>query len=139
MWGNDPLSVFHGCDDLAAQSIAPVGGGHGVVLESGSPAKDFGQGFYTTTNVHQAEQWANRRLHTARRRGAKRAAVLRFTIEREALAKLDHMAFVRGDVAPNSDYWQLVSHCRSGKDHGRVEKSYYDVVYGPVSLFPSCW
>ena len=45
------------------------------------------------------------------------------------------MAFVRGDVAPNSDYWQLVSHCRSGKDHGRVEKSYY-VVYGPVSLFP---
>ena len=55
------------------------------------------------------------------------------------MAVLDHMAFVREDFSPNSDYWQLVTHCRSGNDHARAGApgtGYYDVVYGPVSLFP---
>ena len=54
------------------------------------------------------------------------------------MAGLDHMAFVREDFAPNSDYWQLVAHCRSGNNHARAGTSraaYYDVVYGPVSLY----
>ena len=137
MWANDPLKVYHGCDDVSAVRIAPAGGGHGIALASGSPATDFGQGFYTTTNVHQAEQWANRRFRVARSRGATCAAVVEVTIDRDGLAGLEHMAFVRGDGAPDSDYWRLVAHCRSGTDHGRIgNKAFYDVVYGPVSLFP---
>ena len=62
--------------------------------------------------------------------------MVEFTIRREAMAGLEHMAFVREDVAPYSDYWELVAHCRSGKNHGRAPKLYYDVVYGPVSLYP---
>ena len=70
---------------------------------------------YTTTNVHQAEQWGNRRFHIGKSRGAKSAAVVEFTIDRDVLAGLEHMAFSREDFAPNSDYWQLVAHCRGGR------------------------
>ena len=140
MWSNQPLKVYHGCDDVSANGIVPAGGGgHAISLASGSPTTDFGQGFYTTTNVHQAEQWANRRYHIGRSRGAKSAAVVEFTIDRDDMAGLDDMAFVREDFAPNSDYWQLVAHCRGGNDHARPGTSgtgYYDVVYGPVSLYP---
>lgn len=56
------------------------------------------------------------------------------------MAGLDDMAFVREDFAPNSDYWRLVAHCRGGNDHARgggpQGRGYYDVVYGPVSLYP---
>lgn len=98
---------------------------------------DFGQGFYSTTNVHQAQQWANRRYQVRRRHGVASAAVVRFDIDQEAIASLDHLAFVRQDLAPNSDYWQLVAHCRRGNDHGRVgARQFYDVVYGPVSMYP---
>ena len=136
MWANQPLKAYHGCDDVSARRLVPANGGHGIVLALGSRTTDFGQGFYTTTNVHQAQQWVNRRFHIGRRRGAKSATVVEFMIDRDAMAGLGHMAFVREDLAPNSDYWQFVSHCRSGNSHGRATKPYYDVVYGPVSLFP---
>ena len=135
MWTNQSLKVYHGCDDLSAKGIVA----HGIRLASGSPTTDFGQGFYTTTNVHQAEQWANRRFHTGKAHGATSAAVVEFTIDRNDIAVLEHMAFVREDFAPNSDYWQLVAHCRGGNDHARAGTplaGHYDVVYGPVSLYP---
>ena len=140
MWRNQRLKVYHGCDDVSAKGISGSGGVHRISLAHGSPATDFGQGFYTTTNVHQAEQWANRRYHMGRgRRGtrATSAAVVEFSIDRGTMAGLEHMAFVREDFAPNSDYWQLVAHCRGGRDHARAGATgYYDVVYGPVSLYP---
>ncbi len=139
VWRNQRLKVYHGCDDVAATGIVPVpGGAHGISLAHGSPTSDFGQGFYTTTNMHQAEQWANRRYHMGRGRGAKSAAVVEFGIDRDAMAAMEHMAFVREDFAPNSDYWQLVAYCRGGRDHARTGAGagYYDVVYGPVSLYP---
>lgn len=135
MWTNQSLKVYHGCDDVSAKGIVA----HGIRLASGSPTTDFGQGFYTTTNAHQAEQWANRRFHIGKARGATSAAVVEFTIDRNDMAVLNHMAFVREDFAPNSDYWQLVAHCRGGNDHakaGAPGTGYYDVVYGPVSLYP---
>ena len=136
MWINQSLKVYHGCDDLSAKGIVK----HGIQLASGSPTTDFGQGFYTTTNVHQAEQWANRRYQLGKARRVRSAAVVEFKIDRNDMAGLDDMAFVREDFAPNSDYWQLVAHCRGGNDHARQagtpRRGYYDVVYGPVSLYP---
>jgi hypothetical protein len=62
-------------------------------------------------------------------------AVIELTINREALAKLETLAFVRGDFDAE-DYWSLIHYCRKGAvDHARVPASYYDVVYGPVAAF----
>ena len=136
MWTNRDLTVYHGCDDLSGQAIVnpQLGRPNGIKLSTCSPNSDFGRGFYTTTNLHQAEQWANRRFHTSR---AGSAAVVSFTIDRNAIAGLEHMAFVLDGTPPNSDYWELVVHCRRGRDHARSgAASFYDVVYGPVSLFP---
>lgn len=62
-------------------------------------------------------------------------------IDRDAIAGLDHMAFVREDFAPNSDYWQLVGHCRSGNDAraGTPGTGYYDVVCGRCPCIRNSW
>ena len=107
MWSNQELKVYHGCDAVSARGIVPTDGRvHGIRFASGSPITDLGKGFYTTTNVHQAEQWANRRYRIGKS-GAKSAAVVELTIDRDAMAGLEHMAFVREDFAPSSDCWQL--------------------------------
>lgn len=139
MWSNQPLKVYHGCDDVSANGIVPAGGVHGISLASGSPTIDFGQGFYTTTNVHQAEQWANRRYHVGQHQGATSAAVVEFTIDRDKMAGLEHMAFVREDFAPNSDYWQLVAHCRRGNDHARGERATTTWCMGRCRCTRSSW
>jgi hypothetical protein len=58
-------------------------------------------------------------------------------VDRDQLARLDHLAFVRGEPEAE-DYWSFVIHCRSGApDHGRAAhpSRFYDVVIGPVSAF----
>ncbi len=100
------------------------------------PRTDFGQGFYTTTSEHQARQWANQRCRRilAPRGSGPTATVLRFAIDRDALADLHHLAFVR----ETADFWNLVHDCRLGfPPHQRTgsRQRAYDVVYGPVSLW----
>src|SRR5688500_1848722 len=70
---------------------------------------DFRRGFYTTTVEAQAMAWAER---LARQLHGTQPAVLRFEVERDALASLDCLWFVRG--ARNAvEYWAFVMHCRS--------------------------
>ena len=61
-------------------------------------------------------------------------AVIRIKVSREKLARLDTLAFVRGDFYAD-DFWSLVHYCRKGAfDHGRKGRiSCYDIVYGPVA------
>jgi hypothetical protein len=61
------------------------------------------------------------------------ATVLSFAIDRDLLAGAEILAFVMA----TPDYWDLVHDCRLGfAPHGRPgAKKYYDVVYGPVSLW----
>ena len=92
---------------------------------------DFGRGFYTTTLEHQARSWAWR---VAERYGG-RPAVVFADVERDALAKLESLAFVRGDFYAE-DFWSFVVHCRDvGSDHARDsgEKRNYDLDIGPVA------
>jgi hypothetical protein len=93
---------------------------------------DFGTGFYTTTRLRQAENWANK--VSEGKRGAK-PAVVQFVISREALGRLETLAFVRGHDSAD-DLWSLIFHCRNGgADHSRKEGTgFYDVVYGPVAV-----
>lgn len=140
MWTDNDLTLYHGSDESAALAISTPSGGtpNGVNLAFCSPATDFGRGFYTTTNLHQAEQWANTRLAGLPPASSTRAAVVSFTVTRDSMARLAHIAFVRDDRPPGSDYWNLVAHCRTGAAHDRNKNAgaFYDIVYGPVSLWP---
>jgi hypothetical protein len=106
----------------------------GVRVTLGQRETDFGPGFYTTTLERQAQTWAHERVSGG---NARRAAVLAFDIDREQLARLAILSFVRGDFAAD-DFWSLVVHCRSTSHtgHGRSGANpMYDVVSGPVASF----
>jgi len=101
------------------------------------PFTDFGQGFYCTTSLHQAQQWANARvLRTLAPTGpTPTAVVLAFQLNRYWLASLETLAFVR----PIKDFWDLVQDCRNGFPPHQRSTPYnvcYDVVFGPVTLWP---
>lgn len=138
-WYNKDLVVYHGTDDAAVgaqgfpqYATVPLT----INLSLCRPFTDFGQGFYTTTSQHQAEQWANARLL---RRPANappaNAIVLGFQLGRDWLASLDALAFMR----PINDFWLLIQDCRNGfppHQRWRSPLACYDIVYGPVTLWP---
>lgn len=126
-WTNQTVRLYHGTTTAHAASITRSG----VRIGLGNPKADFGRGFYTTTIERQARSWA---WQLANRRRVS-PLVLYADLEREALAGLDSLAFVRGDFDAE-DYWSFVTHCRSGADgHSRSGPvSFYDMVAGPVAL-----
>jgi Protein of unknown function (DUF3990) len=137
-WGNPPLSVYHGTDNVSAVVGRATAAGAQLPflpnLALCRPFTDFGQGFYTTTSEHQAKQWANMRVLRASGRQSF-AVVIRFELDRDWLASLDSLVFVR----PIADFWRLVSDCRLGfPPHQRIppHPAPYDVVYGPVTIWP---
>jgi hypothetical protein len=129
-WTNGPREVYHGTDLTSGAAILPVGGPHAISLAPAGAFSDFGPGFYTTTNLQQARQWANQRVR--RLGGAAVACVATFQLDRTALGSLQHLAFVTDD----SDFYDLVAFGRrGGVNHARAGGP-YDVVYGPVALWP---
>ena len=140
-WSTGPQILYHGCDDASATSImTPVNPNHhGINLAYSTPLTDFGLGFYTTTNLAQAKDWANSRCLKLRmalsgllqppRRVL--ATVLRFEVDRDEITKLQGPSFVRED----QDYWDFVQYCRTGQGPHR-QTGNYDIVTGPVSLWP---
>lgn len=149
-WTNPPKVLFHGTDEAAAAHLMTPSGAspNGVRLSLCSPFTDFGQGFYLTSREDQAENWANLRVAGMRAPSglAVKAAVVRFTVDREALGDLSSMSFVFEGTAPSSEYWSLVQHCRLGNDHGFAGKGgrfttaghastgFYECVHGLVAL-----
>jgi hypothetical protein len=137
-WTNAPLALFHGTDSSAMSDhdirVGHLVPGFRVDLRHCRSSTDFGRGFYTTTSEHQARNWAN--ITVQRRRGARasRAVLLRFSVDRNWLASLDALCF----NLPSRDFFDLVKYCRSGGDPHRrgVRRRTYDVVYGPVTLWP---
>jgi Protein of unknown function (DUF3990) len=92
---------------------------------------DFGPGFYTTTNLEQAINWARNKGAP----GDRSAAVVSYSVDRNELGRLRTLAFVRGDANAVS-FWSLVQHCRDGRGAhglGGDSRAFYDVVYGPVA------
>ena len=124
-WTNQDLVLYHGTDEAAAASITA----NGVSLRFSRAFLDFGRGFYMTTSREQAAQWARQR---SRLPNSTPPTLMRAAINRNALAGLDALSFVRGSYdAP--DFWSFVDYCRRGGDaHGRP--GWYDIVSGPVSL-----
>jgi hypothetical protein len=129
-WTNPVVRLYHGTTERDAEQIVR----EGVAVALGGPRTDFGPGFYTTTIERQAQNWA---VGRARRDGSRRAGLVRLDIDRDQLARLDHLAFVRGEPEAE-EFWSFVVHCRSGApDHARSThpSGFYDVVVGPVSAF----
>lgn len=144
VWTNGDLTVFHGTDSAAIGLGSPPPGlaslpqpaAMTVDLSKCKRLTDFGQGFYTTTSLHQAKQWANARLRRVLAPGptTQFAVVISFSINRDELGDLETLGFVRGTL----DYWDFMQDCRAGfPPHQRASprNAAYDVVYGPVSLW----
>src|SRR5271169_759255 len=77
IWNDPDIVLYHGTADMYVASIL-----QGVDLNWCQPLRDFGKGFYTTTNQVQAELRARER---AKQLGDI-PAVIAFTVERNSLA-----------------------------------------------------
>jgi hypothetical protein len=140
-WQNGPLMLYHGTDESSANDII----NSGVKLALCKALTDFGQGFYLTTYLHQAKNWANVRCRLLQKKHhlpiPPIATVILFEISREDLTtttKPEVLVFIT--EGSNPDYWDLVAHCRQGgsrtSGHRLRKTQYYNMVYGPVSLWP---
>lgn len=113
------------------------GGSARVSTLLGAHYTDFGQGFYLTTFLHQAKNWANLKCQPWHRpSSSKIAAVVAFRVNWSQLASLKHIAFVTQGSLPPSDYWDFVSNCRTSGTSGSGATHSFDLCYGPVSLWP---
>ncbi|WP_144428101.1 DUF3990 domain-containing protein [Azospirillum thiophilum] len=140
-WLNPPLVVYHGTYDEAAAAMMRKGSrySHSVDVGVGRPNCDFGPGFYVTTDLGQAREWAN--IKTRRLRASRMstlhplvAVVVRFEIDRTALSELDSLVFQNdGEVF---GFWPFVEDCRAGRIRAHGREKPYDVVYGPVTAWP---
>jgi Protein of unknown function (DUF3990) len=81
---------------------------------------DFGAGFYTTTNLRQASEWAAKRFGDS-------ADVLHFSVSRRELAKFSSKSFGPGQI---DEAFAMYKVGRSGGKHG------YDVMSGPMLRNP---
>jgi uncharacterized protein DUF3990 len=138
-WQNDDLILFHGCTNQSLRPQNPQGIAvgvlpHGINHSVGAQKPDFGPGFYTTTWLRQAKNWANLRVRKISQRYPQAAAVvLRFAFNRNDLAQLEDLVF----TTDQGGYFPFVGYCRGGgKPHApAVNRQHsYDVIYGPVSL-----
>ncbi len=127
-WNDQNILLYHGTSDLWAASILRA-----VDLRHAQPLTDFGRGFYTTTKLDQARRWATGVVRT----WGGSAAVIEFDVERNSLAQLEGLFFIRSDTL-GVDFWSFVQYCKTIQgDHRRIYTAgYYDIVAGPV---PDDW
>jgi hypothetical protein len=124
LWIDQDIVLYHGTTVDNVSSILTE-----VDPRKGADLKDFGRGFYTTTRLSQASEWAAK---TSLKTG-NTSAVIKFTVSRNDLSTLDCLFFVRGDRYA-TDFWSFVQYCRTiGGDHNRVFTPWYDLVAGPVT------
>jgi hypothetical protein len=130
VWTNSPARVFHGTTLSNAKNIIK----NDPDPTRGRAAADFGQGFYVTSVLHQAQQWANLKVRNLPPHLSDKAAVVEFDMNRDVAGQLgDHLTFVVADSA----FHDFVLFNRLGSaTHGRGQKGQYDLVYGPVAAFP---
>jgi hypothetical protein len=127
-WANNPIIVYHGTDNLSADSIS-ISGLNPSLFKADT---DFGAGFYVTPVLHQAQQWANEKVRKTP--GVQNAEVLGYALSRSMIESLSHLTF----ITDTDDFHELVDYCRKkNPNHGPAPRRVpYAIVYGPVSLHP---
>lgn len=131
-WTNSPLRLYHGTTDVRAAAILAAG----IDTSKFHRLTDFGPGFYTTTKKGQAFEWAYKISEKRKLAGStERPAVLAYEVDRESLAGLQAICFVR--AAEENGYWDFVRSCRRpvlGQAlHARHSRTPYDLAIGPVA------
>jgi uncharacterized protein DUF3990 len=133
------MVLYHGCSD---QSLFPVsqkgivvgGGPHNISHTAGGLRPDFGPGFYTTTWLHQAKNWANLRvLKMSARYPNARAVVLSMRLARNRFANLQSLVF----PSDRDSFYSFVAYCRDGGTphaHLAYRSGPYDLIAGPVTV-----
>ena len=113
--GNDFITFYHGTTRQAAQTIRA----NGIDLSRQRPDSDFGRGFYVTTELQQAQEWAR---HKA---GSAFAEVLEFKVPAASFYSLKGLNFFR---SISTSFLRFVHYFRSGGSHMHS----YDHVTGPL-------
>jgi hypothetical protein len=133
VWVNGRLAVFHGTTLKSANAMLTPGA---IDPGKGRPRLDFGKGFYVTTNLRQAKNWANKRSRVLAAAGTPdSAAVLQMDVDRDQLALEEDLVFVVHESS--ADFWDFIFHNREGDlPHRPVLGTNYSVVYGPVTYYP---
>ncbi|MCL2411713.1 MAG: DUF3990 domain-containing protein [Treponema sp.] len=106
------IKTYHGSDVIVENPkiIQPI------------RALDFGQGFYTTTNINQAKSFAEK---VSGRNGSKKNHISIYSINTDILKKLNYLYFDK----PDKKWLDFVSANRNEI----YNKKTYDVIYGPVA------
>lgn len=91
-------------------------------LRPGRPNADFGKGFYTTSNLKQAERWAHIKQE---REDAARAVVSVYEFDETLLNNSDWN--IRRFTGADEAWLYFVTDCRKSRKHD------YDLVQGPVA------
>lgn len=91
-------------------------------LRPGRPNADFGKGFYTTSNLEQAERWAHIKQE---REEAERAVVSVYEFDESLLDRPD--LNIRKFTGADEPWLLFVADCRKSRPHE------YDLVQGPVA------
>jgi len=84
---------------------------------------DFGEGFYTTSSLEQAQRWAKR----VRDRNKSKEQIV--SIYEFDIVKAEKEVKIIKFTSPDSEWLRFVSACRSGK---KIDFE-YDIVMGPVA------
>ncbi len=87
LWTNQRISLYHGTIQAHLPSLLTE-----IDLSQGRERTDFGQGFYTTTWLRQAQSMAWRLAEYRK----SPPVVVQYDVDREALASLDSLWFVCG-------------------------------------------
>jgi len=107
------MIIYHGSDTLVKNP---------KILTS-NRLLDFGEGFYTTSSLEQAQRWA-KRVREVKKSKEQIVSVYEFDADK---AEKD-LKIIKFD-SPNHDWLQFVSTCRSGKENNFE----YDIAIGPVA------
>jgi RHS repeat-associated protein len=110
------INFYHGTSKARGDAIRQGG----IDLSQAASKADFGAGFYTTTSLRQASQWAAKRFGDS-------ADILHFSISTRELAKFSSRSFGPGQIDEAFEMFKLG---RSGGKHG------FDVVSGPMLRNP---
>lgn len=107
------MIIFHGSDIAVPQPK----------ILSANRLLDFGEGFYTTPSLEQAQSWARR---VSLRKNSKEKIISVYDCDISGAEK--ELKIIRFD-SPNHEWLRFVTSCRTGKKTDYE----YDMVIGPVA------
>jgi hypothetical protein len=107
------MIIYHGSDTLVESP---------KILIS-NRLLDFGEGFYTTSSIEQAQRWA-KRVREIKKSKEQIVSVYEFDVDK---AEKD-LKIIKFDF-PDHEWLHFISACRSGRETGLE----YDMVIGPVA------